>query len=164
MKSKCNRIIIIVCLCVICGLMGCDVKKKKKEESIPNQFETIIVSDDFLINDECKQLTTEVVSYLGWIQHYYNHSDKEKFDSFEFSDSKCIKTVENIESHKNDKVSITEESLIKIKLVGYYLKMQYIFSEKDLLEAAGNTRSEDWFAELSTELDNIFSELSNGYK
>lgn len=141
--------------------MGCS---GEKEESIPNQFETVIISDDFLINDECKQLTEDIVSYLGWVQHYYNHSDKEKFDSFEFSNSQCINIVENIESHKDDKVSITEESLVKTKLVGYYLKVQYIFSEKDLLEAEGNTKSKEWFAELSTELDNICLELENGYK
>lgn len=161
MKNKRNYVIIIVCIYIISGLIGCS---GKKEESIPNQFETMTISNDFLINDECEDLTSDIKIYLGWIQHYYNHSDKINFKSFEYEGANCVSSIENIESHKDNKISINEESLVKTKLVGYYLKIEYILSEKELLEVAGNAKSEDWFNELGTELDSIHQEMSNGYK
>lgn len=160
MKKLTQIVIIIMATLSIFSLSGCS----QKEESIPNQYETMSVSDDFLINDECEDLTSDIKIYLGWIQHYYNHSDKINFKSFEYEGSNCVSSIENIESHKDNKISINEESLVKTKLVGYYLKIEYILSEKELLEVAGNAKSEDWFNELGTELDSIHQEMSNGYK
>lgn len=160
MKKLTQIVIIIMATLSVFSFSGCS----QKEESVPNQYETMTVSDDFLINSECEDLTSDVKIYLGWIQHYYNHSDKINFESFEYEGANCVSSIENIESHKDDKISITEESLVKTKLVGYYLKIEYILSEKELLEVAGNTKSEDWFNELGTELDSICQEMSDGYK
>lgn len=160
MKNKIHLIFFMMLLSVFV-LSGCS----KKEESIPNQFQGLTVNSDFLISDECEQLTEDVIFYLIWVQNSYNCSDKKSFDTYDYDELEfATDQIENIKSHKDDKISINEESLVKTKLVGYYLKIEYILSEKDLLEAAGNTESEDWFNELGTELDSICLELVNGYK
>lgn len=161
MKNKIHLVIIfMIVLSVIC-ISGCS----KKEDSTPNQFKGLAISSDFLISDECEQLSEDVKFYLIWVQNSYNCSDKKSFDTYDYDELEfATDQIENIESHKNDVFSITEESLVKTKLVGYYLKIQYILSEKELLEVAGNTKSEDWFNELGTELDSICQEMSDGYK
>lgn len=155
-----NKFFLLSIVCLIFGsLIGCSTKG---EESIPNQFETITISNDYLINDKCAQLTSNLKTYLTLIQHYYNHSNKKYFSSFEFNSSMCIDAIDNLESHKNDKILISKESLIQNTVVGYYLKLKYLLSKKDLLISSGNTKSEEWFEELNDELNAIYDSLSNG--
>lgn len=159
MKNK--RMYIIICCLIIIFCTACS-----KLQSEKNRFETISISDDFMINDECKELTNDLKIYLISIQYYYDKSDKNTFSSFEFSDSECISSVENLQSHKGDKPDISnqstiKESYVKTKIIGYYLKIEYLLSEKELLVSNGNKKSSEWFTNLDTELNNIYEELSN---
>ena len=140
MKNK--RMYIIICCLIVIFCTACS-----KQQSEKNRFETISISDDFMINDECKELTNDLKIYLISIQYYYDKSDKNTFSSFEFSDSECISSVENY---------------VKTKIIGYYLKIEYLLSEKELLVSNGNKKSSEWFTNLDTELNNIYEELSNG--
>lgn len=158
------RMYIITCCLIIIFCSACS-----KQQSEKNRFETISISNDFMINDECKELTNDLKIYLISIQYYYDKSDKNKFSSFKFSDSECISSVENLQSHKDDKLDISnqnamKESYAKTKIIGYYLKIEYLLSEKELLVSNGNQKSAEWFTSLDTELSNIYEELSNGIR
>lgn len=160
MKNK--RMYIIICCLIVIFCTACS-----KQQSEKNKFETISISHDFMINDECKELTNDLKIYLISIQYYYDKSDKNTFSSFEFSDSECISSVENLQSHKDDKPDISnqsaiKESYVKTKIIGYYLKIEYLLSEKELLVSNGNKKSSEWFTNLDAELNNIYEELSNG--
>ena len=159
MKAVKTKFIIIIFASICVWLTGCANKEK---ENIPNQFESITISDDYLINEECTELSYDLQIYMIWVQHYYNHSDKKNLSSFNFSDSTCISEVEKLQMHKNDKISISQDSLVKATIVGYYLKIEYLLSEKDLLIASGTSESEDWFKKLNEELNVIYHKLSNG--
>lgn len=160
MKNK--RIYIIICCLIVIFCSACS-----KQQSEKNRFETISISNDFMINDECIELTNALKTYLISIQYYYDKSDKNNFTSFKFTDSECISAVEKLQSHQNDKPDISnqdaiKESYVKTKIIGYYLKIEYLISEKDLLVSGSNKSSSEWFSNLESELDTIYNELSNG--
>lgn len=160
MKNK--RIYIIICCLIVIFCSACS-----KQQSEKNRFETISISDDFMINDECIELTNALKTYLISIQYYYDKSDKDNFTSFNFTDSECISAIEELQSHQNDKPDISnqdaiKESYVKTKIIGYYLKIEYLISEKDLLISGNNKSSSEWFLNLESELDTIYNELSNG--
>ena len=140
---------------------------KEKKETKQNQFANIIVSKDYLLNDECSDLANALTNYLFIIQHRYNESDKKSFSSFKYTDAECIDDIKTLEKHQDDKLDITDkktmqESLIKLRIINCYLRIEKLLSEKELLVSSGNKKSSEWFTNLDTELNNIYEELSNG--